>query len=270
MTPHTDTLRNALETQDAPADGVRVFWLGHAGISIKGPAGQLIHIDPYLSNSLGALGPEFDRIQPVPIDPSELFGDVVICTHNHGDHLDRETIEPLARAHPNTTFVTPVGCAQLLAEAGVARERITTVDVGDVAEIAGATISGVYTDHELFYVDGPFQLYGAASYIVEIAGVRVFYLGDSGYAVQHHAIQHPDLLVAPINGIFHLPSADDLALMARATHARAVMPVHYGVCKGYVVDPQTVIAAVEAHNVHTDVHIIPPGGHFACHKQAAP
>lgn len=246
----------------APKDGVRVFWLGHAGVSVKGPDGQLLHVDPYLSNSLAHLGPEFERTQPIPFSPEELPGDVVMCTHDHEDHLNPDTLGPLAKANPRVVFVTPSGCVPIMEAAGVDRARIIPIDAGQTEELAGARITGVYTDHELFYVDGQFKIHGSAGYLIELAGVTVLNLGDTGYAIQHHDILEPDILAAPINGLYHLTSADDIALMSRVIRPRLIFPVHFGVCEMYSVNPEDLRKALDEHGVETDLRILNPGDSF--------
>ena len=64
---------------------------------VKSPAGKLIVIDPYLSNSAKAIGEQhglnLDRLVPPPLSPRELVGvDLYAMTHSHGDHLDPETL----------------------------------------------------------------------------------------------------------------------------------------------------------------------------------
>ena len=256
------TLAKDLVELDAPKDGVRVYWQGHAGVSVKGPEGQILHVDPYLSNSLAHLGPEFERKQPITISPEELVGDVVMCTHDHEDHLNPETVGPLSKAHPDLTFVTPSGCVPIMQAAGVDEARIVPLDVGERIELAGATITGVYTDHELFYVDGQFMIHGSAGYLIDLAGVSVLNLGDTGYTIQHHEIMNPDVLAAPINGLYHLTSADDIALLSRAIQPRVIFPVHYGVCEMYETDPNDLRQALEAHGVETDLRVLEPGDSF--------
>jgi L-ascorbate metabolism protein UlaG (beta-lactamase superfamily) len=208
------------------------------------------------------LGPEFDRKQPIPISPDELIGDVVMCTHDHEDHLNPQTVGPLSDAHPNMSFVTPSGCVPIMKAAGVDESRIVPLNVGETVELAGAKITGIYTDHELFYVDGQFMIHGSAGYLIELEGVSILNLGDTGYTVQHHEVMRPDILAAPINGLYHLTSADDIPLLARAIQPRLIFPVHYGVCEMYETDPEDLRNALETHGVETDLRVMSPGDSF--------
>jgi L-ascorbate 6-phosphate lactonase len=255
-------LASDLKTLEAPPDGVRVFWLGHAGVAVKGPEGQLLHVDPYLTNSLARIGPEFDRVQPILIPPEELPADVILCTHDHEDHLNPPTVGAIAKAQTNATFVTPSGCVSIMEAAGVPSDRIVPLDAGESIELAGARITGVYTDHELFYVDGQFRIHGSAGYLIELAGVRILNLGDTGYTVEHHEIKEPDILAAPINGLYHLTSADDIALMARVMKPRMIFPVHYGVCEVYNTDPEDLRKALAEHGVDVNLLVLNPGDSF--------
>lgn len=68
-----------------------LWFLGQAGFLLRS-GGITVTIDPYLSDSVSAIAPEFGRRYPAPLEPHELHVDVFIVTHNHRDHLDPETL----------------------------------------------------------------------------------------------------------------------------------------------------------------------------------
>ena len=88
-----------------------IGWLGQAGFLIRCAPLQLV-IDPYLSDSLAAKyrGAAFPHIRliPPPIAPEHLTNlHAVLCTHAHTDHMDPETLSPIAAASPQCRFVVP-------------------------------------------------------------------------------------------------------------------------------------------------------------------
>ena len=93
----TQLTRDQLCSHQVPAGSIALWWLGQAGFVFKSPAGKLVAIDPYLSNSCKAIGEahgfNFDRLVPPPLTPADLTAvDLYAMTHSHGDHLDPETL----------------------------------------------------------------------------------------------------------------------------------------------------------------------------------
>jgi hypothetical protein len=79
-------------------------WIGHACFLVQ-LAGRNILFDAQFSpraSPLGFAGPP--RIVPLPIDIPDLPRiDVVVISHNHYDHLDRESVKRLAARARNST-----------------------------------------------------------------------------------------------------------------------------------------------------------------------
>ena len=64
--------------------------LGQSGYILKTESSEII-IDPYLSDSVNRVAGR-PRLLPIPLKPEEIFCDAVICTHDHLDHLDPDTV----------------------------------------------------------------------------------------------------------------------------------------------------------------------------------
>jgi L-ascorbate 6-phosphate lactonase len=47
-----------LRAHATPPGALTLWWLGQAGFILKSPAGKIVALDPYLSDSCGALGAE--------------------------------------------------------------------------------------------------------------------------------------------------------------------------------------------------------------------
>ena len=88
-----------------------LVWLGQNGFLIK-TASSVFFIDPYLSDfaEQWTYGWENEhvRMAAIPIQPKELYGiDLVLCTHDHVDHIDPFTIPIIALRNPQTRFIAP-------------------------------------------------------------------------------------------------------------------------------------------------------------------
>ena len=112
-----------MAAMDEPvAPGAASVWpLGQSGLLVRFPE-RKVYIDLYLSNHCEAvLGAPFDhrRLSRAPLDPAEISdADVVICSHEHLDHLDVPTLRTLARSSPQATVVAPEACRDLLRDLG--------------------------------------------------------------------------------------------------------------------------------------------------------
>jgi L-ascorbate metabolism protein UlaG (beta-lactamase superfamily) len=83
----------------AAKDHFDVWWLGQSGFLIQWN-GTLILFDPYLSDSLTKKYHDTKkphvRMSDLVISPELLDGiDIVSSSHNHSDHLDAETLNPI-------------------------------------------------------------------------------------------------------------------------------------------------------------------------------
>ena len=105
-------LRETIKMYAVPPRQITLWWLGQAGFIIKSPAGKILALDPYLSNSCkkigDAVGFKMDRLVPPPLEPQDLAGiDLYLLTHSHQDHLDPETLEPYRTAGGRGPFLAP-------------------------------------------------------------------------------------------------------------------------------------------------------------------
>ena len=71
---------------------MNITYLGQAGLLFE-IEGKRILIDPYLSDNVKNFEPKNYRRQPIDESFLKLRPDVIIVTHNHLDHLDKETLK---------------------------------------------------------------------------------------------------------------------------------------------------------------------------------
>src|SRR5271155_5923131 len=92
------------ETEVRPGT-LAFWWLYQAGIVLKSPAGTVVTVDPYLSESV-MRSYQLPRGVPAPLDPVDADVDALLATHSHEDHPDPDSIAPFRRpAQPR--FVGP-------------------------------------------------------------------------------------------------------------------------------------------------------------------
>src|SRR5574342_353492 len=124
---------------------LHLWWLGQSGFLIQWQGNHLL-IDPYLSDSLtgkyaGTNKPHVRMTERV-IAPEKLdFIDVVTSSHNHTDHLDRETLIPLWKVNPNLTVLVSRANVDFAAQRlQVFPEKLTPIRV-DVLPITVSAFS---------------------------------------------------------------------------------------------------------------------------------
>jgi L-ascorbate metabolism protein UlaG (beta-lactamase superfamily) len=162
------------------ADGLHVTWLGHATALVE-IEGRRVLLDPVWSDRCSPsqlAGPK--RLHPMPFPLAALPEvDAVVISHDHYDHLDKDTIVALTRDQ-STPFLVPLGVGAHLERWGVPAERIVELDWNESATIAGVGFTvtparhfsgrGVARDRTLW-----------GSWVIAGPRRRIFYTGDTGY-----------------------------------------------------------------------------------------
>lgn len=221
--------------------GAAAVWrLGQSGLAVRF-AESTVLFDPYLSNHCEAvLAAPFDhrRLTRSPLDPVELdMLDLIVCSHDHLDHLDPPTMRTLARQNPEARVAAPRTCAAILASLGWHSERIGVFDDGVTQKIGGVRVTAFAVPHDEF--DQSAEGHPYLGWMVEDAAVRVAHLGDarSHERIIAALIERPvDLLAVPINGrddaraamgFAGNMSAAEAVDLALAVGARLTVPMHY-------------------------------------------
>jgi len=211
------------QVQLAP-DQAAFWFLGQAGV-IASDGHTTVVIDPYLSDSVGAVSPLFRRCVPSPLAPSELKADLLLVTHDHLDHLDPDTIGPY-RHKTTTLFIAPRFAAAKLHTLGIAEDRIAKVDIGESITVDGTTITGI------FALPTSADVLDTTGYLVTFANGRsVYHAADTAFCpLLLEAVPHSvDVLLAPINGKWGNLDIDQAIALAAACRPRYVVPCHFDV-----------------------------------------
>ncbi|CAH0530090.1 MBL fold metallo-hydrolase [Vibrio hippocampi] len=157
-----------------------VYRLGHSTVLLKLDQ-KLIITDPVLSERASPLdwaGPK--RYHPLPIKMDCLPQvDICLISHDHYDHLDKETIK---RIHTKVAqFLVPLNVAQHLLEWGVPSNKIREYQWWQTEQIG--TIKLVFTPTQHFsgrsYQQRDTSLWG--SWVIQSEHRSVYFSGDSGY-----------------------------------------------------------------------------------------
>jgi len=112
-----------IERSKVQPGSIALWSIGGPGFVLKTPR-ALIYIDPYFG---GDASPDWRRLIPIPIDANAIKKvDLVISTHEHGDHADPGTYKPIM-ANTKAKVVGPSSSVDLLAASGISRDRLVAV-----------------------------------------------------------------------------------------------------------------------------------------------
>lgn len=221
----------------APETGFRVTWLGHSTVLFE-MDGVRVLTDPVFGERVSPvsfLGPR--RFHPVPVPVTELPSlDVVLLSHDHFDHLCRESMTALARRE-ETRFVTSLGVGAHLERYGVDPSRLYELDWNESVALGPVHFTAVPAQH--FSGRGVSDRNRTlwSSWVIETDRRKVFFSGDTGLFPEMESIgrRHGpfDLTLLEV-GAYHPAWGDihlgpDNALRAHALlGGRTLLPVHWG------------------------------------------
>lgn len=184
-----------------------LWWLGQSGFAVKSGS-KFIYLDPYLSTTLERRTENKPlvrhiRMMPSPVNPLKITNaSYIICSHNHGDHLDPETVIPILQSSPGARLVVPPAAVAASKNLGIKDERIIPVGVGDHVELDVFTIEAVPGKHNEFDFN-PTTGYPYVGYIINFNGITLYHAGDMIYykgIEERLSRYHIDIALLPING----------------------------------------------------------------------
>ncbi len=251
-------LADVKEAGEADRRNFHLWWLGQSGFLIQWQRRHAL-IDPYLSDSLTKKYAETDkphvRMTERVVAPEKLdFIDVVTSSHNHTDHFDPETLNPLREKNPRMKIIVPEANRAVSGERlGIDPEEFIGMDSGRTKPAGGFRFQGIPAAHnELDTNEWEENLY--LGYIVEMGMFRVYHAGDTKLWEGMEDYIRPfrvDLAILPINGdkperrVAGNLDGREAAQLAKDIGARLVIPCHYHMFEFNTVEPDEFITACE-------------------------
>ncbi|SAK52924.1 Zn-dependent hydrolase of the beta-lactamase fold-like protein [Caballeronia hypogeia] len=175
--PVVDTLTRA--QLDAAPDR-SLYRLGHSTLLFK-LRGAYWLTDPVFgerASPFKRVGPKRFHAPPIALEDLPPLA-AVILSHDHYDHLDRDTV--LALDATTQVFLTPLGVGDRLIEWGIDASKVRQLDWWQSAQVDGLALTATPAQHfsgrSLF--DGNSTLW--ASWVIADDDLRVFFSGDTGY-----------------------------------------------------------------------------------------
>ena len=239
-------LVHEMESTQVSEDEVAIWYLGQCGFAIKGK--KVIFIDVVFNDIFDDAGNSLRCYEP-PFGAGEVCADYVLCTHEHIDHMAKDTIIGLHNSNPNTVFIVPGSCKEQMLQWGLSSERIIELDTSESVELEDVTIRGISTAHPVHRTDANGKAWSLA-YDMEVNGIHLLHMGDT-YITDEllddiKSMGAPNVLMVPINGgdyyrerneIIGNMSAGEAAIFATDIAADLTIPMHYDMIKGNTCNP---------------------------------
>lgn len=184
---------------------LKLTFIGHGTLMFTF-SGKVIHIDP--------VGREADYTK-LP------KADIILVTHEHGDHLDSKAINILRKE--KTDLILTKLCAKKV-DGGIIMKN------GDVKTVQGLKIEAVPAYNIVHMRRGgtPFHPKGNGNgYIITFANKRVYVAGDTENTPEMKALKNINIAFLPMN-LPYTMTPEMVAEAAKAFKPKILYPYHYG------------------------------------------
>ncbi len=208
---------------------MKITYLGQAGFLME-TNGIKIVIDPYLSDSVAKFEPLNKRRKPVDERFLEIKPDIVLITHFHLDHYDKETLNRFLKNRNDKAWLCLSKNSYDAARKDYEGHNMILFEPKtEFTFDCGVKVSAVKAYHSEEY---------AVGFIVEAEGKKYYFTGDTLYN-ENILEDVPDdiyALFVPANGVGNNMNKTDAARFAKKVSPEFAIPCHTGLFDGISLD----------------------------------
>jgi len=205
---------------------MKITWLGQAGLLFETNE-VTIMVDPYLSNSVFNVN-AVNRKVPVDERFFKVRPDILICTHNHLDHTDPETLKFFLDTVNNVTVLASYEAYQRVRVFGGNHNYVMFNRLTHWTE-KGIEFKAVHAEHSDKH---------AVGVVFECEQKTYYITGDTLYneKIFTELPENIDVIFLPINGTGNNMNMVDAAKYAEKSGAKTAIPIHFGMFDNH--DPE--------------------------------
>ncbi len=201
----TDQEQFETDVLETSAGDLEITFLGHGTLMLTFD-GRTIHVDP------------FSRVADYATLPK---ADVVLITHEHGDHMDLEALASV-RTGKTEVILTEI-CAKQVEGGSVMRN-------GDMLTVHGMVIEAVPAYNLVHKRENgqPFHPKGAGNgYVMTFGDKRVYVAADTENIPEMKVLENIDCAFLPMN-LPYTMTPEMVADAAKAFQPKILYPYHFG------------------------------------------
>lgn len=256
------SIHEELMTAAVDAHTVSVWWFGQSGYALKNSYGEIIYIDPYLTEVISPLSYIMHTrlIPPVVAADAEVDVMAALLTHDHIDHLDPNSMVMLAD-RPDLQFYGSADVFnKLVVVLDIPEARVKQIAVGQQFAVGHYQVDVVKAVH-----GG-----GAVGYVIQIDGLTLYFSGDTVLFYGMHDIGARfdiDVAFLCING--QAGNMDILGALhtVKLTGPRTVVPNHYGMYADNTDTPEKFAWLLKQRYPDRECVILTPGKQHIFHAR---
>jgi L-ascorbate metabolism protein UlaG (beta-lactamase superfamily) len=182
-----------------------ITFIGHGTLMFQ-HEGKVIHVDPVGREGDYAVLPD---------------ADLILVTHEHGDHLDTEAIGEILKE--GTAMVVSRSCQGRLEGAAVLENGEETTAAGyQIEAIPAYNLVHMRSEGQPYHPKG-----NGNGYIITFGDTRVYVAGDTENTPEMKALEDIDIAFLPMN-LPYTMTPEMVADAARAFRPRILYPYHFG------------------------------------------
>ena len=184
---------------------LRITFIGHASLMFTFN-GMVIHVDPVSAQADYSLLPK---------------ADLVLITHEHGDHLDSKALD-IIRTDKTKIILTEAASGKVNGGMVMREGEKKTVDNLPIEAVPAYNIANKRPDGTPFHPKGV-----GNGYIITFGDKRVYIAGDSENTPEMKALKNIDAAFLPMN-LPYTMTPEMVADAAKAFQPKILYPYHYG------------------------------------------
>jgi L-ascorbate metabolism protein UlaG (beta-lactamase superfamily) len=187
------------------AGDLKITFIGHGTLMLVFE-GKIIHIDPVSRYT------DYDKMPKA---------DLILVTHEHGDHLDAKVIEILKKEE--TELILTKTCAERV-KGGIVMKNgeIKTVKEIEIKAVPAYNIVNKRENGQPFHPKGR-----GNGYVINLGGKKVYVAGDTENTPEMKKLKDIDIAFLPMN-LPYTMTPEMVADAAKAFKPKILYPYHYG------------------------------------------
>ncbi len=187
------------DTLKADGNDLKITFIGHGTLMFT-YQNKVVHVDPVSSMA------DYSKLPKA---------DVILITHEHGDHCDAKAIAAIRKEQ--TAILLNKACADQLGSGTVMKN-------GDTQTVAGLKVEAVpaYNPAKNFHPKG-----NGNGYVITFGKTRVYVAGDTENIPEMKDLKNIDVAFLPMN-LPYTMTPEQVAEAAKVIQPKILYPYHYG------------------------------------------